>query len=138
MAQVATVRSATGSADLAVTLEAYGFEGITADTPDLLAQWVLEFPAPWPSLAIVEAVYQGRYKVHSVRQILLCWQRRGEPRINFDRSFQRQILEEIWQPLIPTPVLPALPPQPEPAIVPTVHLGQQPVVNRLRELLGAA
>jgi hypothetical protein len=119
-------------ARLLKALEAYGFDGLDSTTPALIDQWLVDFPETWVGLALVEAVYQGRYKLISVQQILICWQRRGEPRINFDRTFERQILDQPA--LIATPVLLQLP-VPVPVAVP---LGQQPVVNRLRELLGVA
>jgi len=128
----------TDTFNLLRTLEAYGFEGLDKSTPQLLQEWSQEYDHSWPVLAMVEAIHQGRYKLLSVQQILRCWQRRGTPRINFDRTFQRQILDETWQPLVlvtpPVVVVdPNLPKEPE-----LPHWPEQAVGHRLRELVGVA
>ncbi|WP_287127738.1 hypothetical protein [Candidatus Cyanaurora vandensis] len=135
MVQLTTYTS--GELNLLQTLGAYGFEGLDDTTSQLLCDWSEEFPETWPILAVVEAVHQGRYKVLSIQQILRCWQRRGQPRINFDRNFQRQILEESWEPIVP-PIPRAVIIKPEPVPVPTRRWREQPVVHRLRELVGVA
>ncbi len=127
------MRKTANSEQLLHTLRAYGFTGIDELTLKLLQEWLQTYPDGWPALALVEAVYQGRYKLLSVQQILRCWQRCGEPRTHFDWSFQQQVLAQDWQPLIPSI------PTPEPIVVSLPQpLGWQPVVERLRELVGAA
>ncbi len=116
-------------------LTSYGFEGLDHQALLLLQYWNSDLPQNWVTLAVIEAIYQGRYKLVSVQQILRCWQRRGEPRTNFDWSFQHQIMIDNWQPLIPpivdTPSLPTTL-----AVLKTVPPLRQPVGTRLRELVG--
>jgi len=127
----------TNTFNLLRTLEAYGFEGLDEFTPNLLKEWSKEYPETWPVLAMVEAIHQGRYKLLSIQQILRCWQRRGTPRTNFDRTFQRQILDEVWQPLVlVAPPVVVEPPQPHVPELPCWP--EQAVVHRLRELVGVA
>jgi len=121
-------RTITHSINVLAAFKAYGFEGIDDRTGYLLEQWEVQFPEGWIAMAVVEAVYQGRYKVISVQQILLAWQRRGEPRTNFDWALQQQVLRDTWEPVIPVPM----------PVTPPLRLGQQPVLNRLRELVGVA
>ena len=90
-------------------LSTFRFEGI--DSPGLsqvLGTWHETFSAEWIPLAVVQAAYQGRYKIASVEQILRFWRRRGEPRCNFDREFKRMILGLDWEPLV-KPVAPISP-----------------------------
>ncbi|GEM_PF-2345884 len=47
-----------------------------------------QYPADWIRLAVVEALYQGRYKPVSVTQILALWQRRGRVISHFNREFE--------------------------------------------------
>ncbi len=93
-------------------LSKFRFEGI--NSPGLsrvLNAWHETFSADWIPLAVVQAAYQGRYKVASVEQILRFWKRRGEPRCNFDREFKRMILGLDWEPLV-KPIAPIAAPMP--------------------------
>ncbi|MGA1409905.1 MAG: hypothetical protein ACO37W_09240 [Prochlorotrichaceae cyanobacterium] len=45
-------------------------------------------PPSWIRIAVIEALYQGRYKVVSVQQILDIWQRRGRILSHFNREFE--------------------------------------------------
>jgi hypothetical protein len=45
-------------------------------------------PPSWIRIAVIEALYQGRYKVVSVQQILDIWQRRGKILSHFNREFE--------------------------------------------------
>lgn len=90
-------------------LAKFRFEGI--NSPGLsrvLNAWHETFSADWIPLAVVQAAYQGRYKVASVEQILRFWKRRGEPRCNFDREFKRMILGLDWEPIV-KPIKPIAP-----------------------------
>jgi hypothetical protein len=57
----------------------------------LVEYWLHCYPASWIRLAIVEALYQGRYKAISVEQILSLWRRRGKPVYHFTPEFDRII-----------------------------------------------
>lgn len=45
-------------------------------------------PPSWIRIAVIEALYQGRYKVISVEQILDIWRRRGKILAHFNREFE--------------------------------------------------
>lgn len=64
-------------------------------------QWLIQYPALWLRSAVVEALYQGRYKAVSVWQILDLWQRRGQPLQHFNREFERMVTGRSFQLLFP-------------------------------------
>lgn len=75
----------------AALLTHYSFDlgGSTAER--LMIQWQKEYPGNWLRLAVIEALYQGRYKAVSVGQILAMWKRRGEALYHFNYEFERLI-----------------------------------------------
>jgi lipopolysaccharide export system protein LptA len=76
-------------------LKHYGFEGaLTAK--QLTDQWQ-QYPSNWVRLAMIEALYQGRYKAVSVEKILAAWQRRGQPLYHFDQEFERLVYAQSQQ-----------------------------------------
>lgn len=82
-------------ADAANLLVHYGFDldGYTVDT--LMHHWLRQHSAVWLRTAVIEALYQGRYKAVSVEQILTLWQRRGQPRYHFNREFERMVCSKL-------------------------------------------
>lgn len=61
-------------------------------TPEqLVERWASLYPLNWVRLAVIESLYQGRYKAVSVEQILAFWQRRGRPLYHFGNDFERII-----------------------------------------------
>jgi hypothetical protein len=64
-------------------------------TSALVAQWLEQYEPDWLKLAVIEALYQGRYKAFSVQQILNLWQRRGSPIYHFTYEFERLICRNI-------------------------------------------
>jgi hypothetical protein len=62
--------------------------------------WKQHYPLAWLGTAVVEALYQGRYKAVSVGQILQIWSRRGHPICHFTEEFEQMVC---------APVLPMLP-----------------------------
>jgi hypothetical protein len=62
---------------------------------ELVEHWSSQYPAAWLQAAVVEALYQGRYKAVSVDQILTFWHRRGEPRYHFSHEFERIICSKL-------------------------------------------
>jgi hypothetical protein len=46
-------------------------------------------------MAILEALYQGRYKVISVEEILKIWHRRGHPTFHFTGEFERLVCKNL-------------------------------------------
>lgn len=94
------------SADAAVVYAAnllryYSFElgGYTVE--QLLSQWTIDYSINWVRMAIVEALYQGRYKAISVEQILAFWQRRGQPLHHFNHEFDRLVCNKFPRNLTP-------------------------------------
>ena len=73
-------------------LKEYSFDIETHSTDVVIERWLQEFDLIWISHAITEALYQGRYKLVSVEQILRLWQRRGHPIRHFNREFETIIL----------------------------------------------
>jgi hypothetical protein len=61
----------------------------------LINQWSEQYQPDWLKLAVIEALYQGRYKAFSVQQILNLWQRRGSPIYHFTYEFERLICRNI-------------------------------------------
>ncbi|ASC70669.1 Hypothetical protein XM38_016140 [Halomicronema hongdechloris C2206] len=76
-------------------LRAYSFDLGGWQECQLLMAWQQEFEPTWIPMAIVEALYQGRYKVVSVHQILCLWSRRGYPLRHFSGDFDRMICSSI-------------------------------------------
>ena len=62
---------------------------------ELVSKWLQDYPARWLRLAIIEALYQGRYKSISVEQILVCWHRRSKPIYHFNLEFERLICAKL-------------------------------------------
>lgn len=72
-------------------LSNYSFD-LGNDTPEeLVSYWASTYPLNWVRLAVIESLYQGRYKAVSVEQILAFWQRRGRPLYHFGNDFERII-----------------------------------------------
>lgn len=89
-------------------LQEYSFDLGGYSPTDLLALWQahLEADASWIRAAVVEALYQGRYKAFSVEQILRMWKRRGAPIRHFNHDFERMVLGPIdptLQGYVPSP-----------------------------------
>ncbi len=76
-------------------LNHYGFElrGYTAQ--QLIGYWSKKYHPLWVRLAVVEALYQGRYKAVSVEQILNFWSRKGAPTFHFNHEFERLICRKL-------------------------------------------
>jgi hypothetical protein len=80
---------AKDAASVIELLTRYSFDlsGYTVDR--LVEYWLQRYPSNWVRLAVVEALYQGRYKVVSVEQILGLWRKRGKPVYHFNPDFER-------------------------------------------------
>lgn len=104
-------------------LEEYSFD-LSGFTPgELLAIWQthLEADPSWIRAAVLEALYQGRYKAYSVEQILRGWKRRGHPIRHFTSEFERVVFGPIdptaskYAPMAAVPPSQLMAPQPEPS-----------------------
>jgi hypothetical protein len=80
---------------IATLLNRYGFELRGVSPQEILTEWQPIYPLKWIRLAVVEALYQGRYKVISVEQILNLWLRRGQPTFHFNLEFERLICHSL-------------------------------------------
>ena len=63
--------------------------------PFVVADWIGCYPLRWILEAVIEALYQGRYKTISVEQILIIWQRRGGPLHHFNGEFERIVCGQL-------------------------------------------
>ncbi|HLO88619.1 MAG TPA: hypothetical protein VK203_26915 [Nostocaceae cyanobacterium] len=97
------------SAELAANLLIhYSFDLSGYSASELVNRWLKEYPTEWLHLAVIEALYQGRYKAVSVQQILNFWQRRGQALYHFNMEFERLICSKFPESLTVKPSL-ALP-----------------------------
>jgi len=80
-------------------LSHYGFELRGYSAAELVEFWLEDYPAQWIRLAVIEALYQGRYKAISVEQILAVWGRREQPIYRFNHEFERLICRKLPQDL---------------------------------------
>lgn len=64
------------------------------DVSTVVENWLQHFELLWIHNALIEALYQGRYKLVSVEQILRFWERRGQPMRHFSREFESIIYGE--------------------------------------------
>ena len=78
-----------------VLIESYGFELNEESSEELARRWLEEYDSHWIRLAIIEALYLGRYKAFSVEQILNLWSRRGRARFHFTHEFERLICRRL-------------------------------------------
>lgn len=78
-------------------LEEYSFDLSGFQAGELVAIWRQRLAAEpsWIRSAVLEALYQGRYKAFSVEQILQGWKRRGHPVRHFNSEFERVVFGPI-------------------------------------------
>jgi hypothetical protein len=114
------------SANLAIALLInYSFDLSGYSANELVERWQTEYPLNWLHLAVIEALYQGRYKAVSVQQILVFWQRRDQAIYHFNMEFERMICSKFPQSLTSSPV-PALSPAKKNPTVERVTSSQLP------------
>ena len=93
----ATFSTSIEAQQAAVLIENYRFELGNYEASQWVTLW-LEFYRPsWIRDAVVEALYQGRYKSVSVRQILELWHRRGQPIRHVTYEFEAAICREFGE-----------------------------------------
>ncbi|MFK8184322.1 MAG: hypothetical protein AB8B99_13200 [Phormidesmis sp.] len=81
----------------AVLLEGYHFELGHHDARQWVSLWLESYRANWIRDAVIEALYQGRYKSFSVKQILEMWQRRGQPIRHATHDFEAAVCREFGE-----------------------------------------
>lgn len=84
-------RSEKEFAEVVALLHHYRFDCDRSTIDTLVVYWCVDYPLSWVKLAVVEALYLGRYKSLSVEQILQGWQRRNQPTYHFTHEFERLI-----------------------------------------------
>jgi len=72
----------------------YNFELGGYTTDDLRRIWS-KYDSVWVQWAIVECLFQGRYKAVSVLQVLNFWERRGMAKCHFTKDFERLICANL-------------------------------------------
>ncbi|MGM3304714.1 hypothetical protein ACSQ6I_01770 [Anabaena sp. WFMT] len=89
----------------------YSFDLNGYSASELINRWRSDYPLNWLHIAVIEALYQGRYKAISVQQILNFWLRRGQVIYHFNMEFERLICSKFPEKLtkISPPVLPPIP-----------------------------
>ncbi|HBL59993.1 MAG TPA: hypothetical protein DDZ80_16400 [Cyanobacteria bacterium UBA8803] len=102
-----------------ILLSHYGFELRGYSPQELVKHWLEIYEPHWIRLAVIEALYQGRYKAVSVEQILSVWSRRGQPIYRFNHEFERLICRKLPQNLAAPfkATLTELNPEPSPLIL---------------------
>ena len=76
-------------------LNCYGFDLRGLTPQGLIDDWLKSYSPLWIRWAVVEALYQGRYKAISVEHLLNFWSRRGEPSFRFSSEFERLITHNL-------------------------------------------
>lgn len=121
-------------------LTQYDFD-LGDDTAEkLIAQWQNNYKIEWLPLAVVEALYLGRYKAICVQQILTLWQRRGQPVYHFNSEFQniitRNILTKLTSEVDTEPLSePETPDTPKPVASPPSNPFQPKPINVAQDLV---
>ncbi len=82
-------------AEIIALLNYYRFDCDRYPPDTLVLYWCIDYPLSWVKSAVVEALYQGRYKSLSVEQILQGWQRRNQPTYHFSHDFERLIYSQL-------------------------------------------
>jgi hypothetical protein len=80
---------------IATILNQYRFEMRGYKAQELIERWLPTYSLNWIRMAILEALYQGRYKVISVEEILKIWYRRGHPTFHFTGEFERLVCKNL-------------------------------------------
>ncbi len=73
----------------------YSFEAKEDNYQVLINQWLTQYSPQWIRLAVLEALYLGRYKAASIEQILTSWKRKGNYTLRFNHDFESLICRNI-------------------------------------------
>ena len=103
MPQSAMLTETETPIDLAMKLlDRYSFDLGGCSASVLMERWLKDYSDRWIYLAVIEALYQGRYKANSVEQILTIWQRKGQAYFRFNHEFERLVcgdFSRMWRKL---------------------------------------
>lgn len=75
-------------------LQSYSFDLGGYTTGDLMRAWG-RFKPEWVRQAVIESLFQGRYKAISVNQILQLWERKGTSAYHYNREFERLVCGDV-------------------------------------------
>nr|WP_317266153.1 hypothetical protein [Arthrospira sp. SH-MAG29] len=78
-----------------VLLNHYSFDLDGNSANQIISKWSEIYDVNWLHLAVIEALYLGRYKSISVQQILEMWKRRNQPIYHFNSEFERFICNKL-------------------------------------------
>lgn len=90
----------------AALLNGYQFELGGHDARQWVSLWLESYRPTWIRDAVIEALYQGRYKSVSVRQILELWTRRGQPIRHVTHEFEAAVCREFGEVKLAATALP--------------------------------
>lgn len=76
----------------------------------VVREWLDEYSPKWVVAAIVEAIFQGRFKTTSVDNILLTWGLSGRPQHHFDSQFADLVCSKLFKKVMETSEQPSTPP----------------------------
>lgn len=76
-------------------LTAYGFDLRGLAPVQVINRWREDFSALWIRLAVIEALYLGRYKAISVEHLLKFWNKKGQPNLHFSADFERMVSHNL-------------------------------------------
>ncbi|NJL87385.1 MAG: hypothetical protein HC886_17625 [Leptolyngbyaceae cyanobacterium SM1_1_3] len=79
----------------AALLDHYSFDLTGYCAAQWVQFWQQAVATDWIHAAVIEALYQGRYKAISVEQLLRAWQRRQEPIRHFSHEFERMVCSPL-------------------------------------------
>ena len=93
----ATFSTSIEAQQAAALLDGYRFELGSHDARQWVSLWLESYRPVWIRDAVIEALYQGRYKSISVRQILELWSRRGQPIRHVTHEFEAAVCREFGE-----------------------------------------
>ncbi|MBE9241635.1 hypothetical protein [Synechocystis salina] len=76
-------------------LTAYCFDLRGMAPKQVINGWLKDFSALWIRLAVIEALYLGRYKAVSVEHLLEFWHKKGQPNFHFSAEFERLVSQNL-------------------------------------------
>jgi hypothetical protein len=92
----------THSSPTSTTLELLSYYSLESDRypktiskAQVLERWLQSYSEQLVRLALIESLYQGRYKMISVEQLLALWSRRGQPTYHFNHEFEALVCHDV-------------------------------------------
>ncbi|MEB3161411.1 MAG: hypothetical protein VKL20_08125 [Synechocystis sp.] len=83
-------------------LTAYCFDLRGLAPTQIMDEWLRTFSALWIRLAVIEALYLGRYKAISVEHLLQFWEVKGQPNLHFSAEFEQMVSQRLPKSLSPS------------------------------------